>query len=83
MTSQGRNRVMNIIIPPTRNTSSPDISQGNALILVRTGRYKLGALGPKFSGARGPGVPATFPFWYINHAFASDECLLGRAYSAF
>src|SRR5436190_23889261 len=37
-------------IPCTRNASSPDVSLGNALILVRTSRYELGAPCPKFSG---------------------------------
>ncbi len=32
------------------NTSSPDVSQGNALILVHSSRYELGAPCPKFSG---------------------------------
>ena len=62
-------------IPFTGDTSSPDVSRGNALILVRTSHHKLGALRPKFSGL--PVAPATFlPFRHylftspcINHAF--------------
>jgi hypothetical protein len=41
--------VPNLLIPPTGNTSSPDFTWGSALILVRTPRYELGALCPKFS----------------------------------
>ncbi len=36
--------------PHTADTSSPDVSVGNALILVRASRYELGAPCPKFSG---------------------------------
>ena len=47
--------------PFTGDTSSPEVSRGNALILVHTSHHKLGALCPKFSGLQV--VPATFfPF---------------------
>src|SRR5947207_7684200 len=36
--------------PSTGDASSPDVSLGNALILVHTSRYELGAMCPKFSG---------------------------------
>jgi hypothetical protein len=46
-------------IPSTDDTSSPEILSGNALILVRTSSYELGAPCPKFEE-----VPANIlPFW--------------------
>ena len=38
------------LTPYTADTSSSDVSLGNALILVRATRYQLGAPCPKFSG---------------------------------
>ena len=46
--NQGHSRVN----PCRGDTSSPDVSQGNALILVHSSRYALGAPGPKFSGLK-------------------------------
>ena len=43
-------------IPFTGDASAPDVSRGNALILVQTSRYELGAPRPKFSGLQA--VPA-------------------------
>ena len=37
-------------IPSTADTPSPDVSLGNALILVHPSRYELGSPCPKFSG---------------------------------
>ena len=38
------------LIPSTADASSPNVSLGNALILVHSSRYELGAPCPKFSG---------------------------------
>jgi len=41
--------------PFTADTSSPDVSQGNALILVRTSRYKQGGHALNLVDSGGPG----------------------------
>jgi len=61
------------------NTSSPDFSLGNALILVHASRYELGGPCPKFSGLH-HGVDIA-----VRHArfISVRENLLEGAYSAF
>jgi len=50
VTSVPFEEALSLVIPCTGDTSSPDVSLGNALILVHTSRYELGAPRPKFSG---------------------------------
>src|SRR6266480_5324345 len=64
--------------PSTALTSSPDVSLGNALILVQTSRYELGQPCPKFSGL--PAVLVTFfPFSKLFVYISMHQpCLLVR-----